>query len=211
MKKLLKEKRMKIVLASRNKKKKAELQTLLSQYIENIEILSLDDVDIYDEIVEDGDTFEDNALIKARVASATGYIGVGDDSGLEVDALDGAPGVYSARYAGEHGDDEANNNLLLKNLEDKADRSARFVCCIACVFPEKYGISPITVRGYVEGEILKERRGEGGFGYDPLFYCPLVGKTLAEVTAEEKNKVSHRGNAVFAFAERLKSLDIKEQ
>lgn len=202
---------MKIVLASRNKKKKAELQTLLSQYIENIEILSLDDVGIYDEIVEDGDTFEDNAIIKARVASATGYIGVGDDSGLEVDALDGAPGVYSARYAGEHGDDEANNDLLLKNLEDKADRSARFVCCIACVFPEKYGISPITVRGYVEGEILKERRGEGGFGYDPLFYCPLVGKTLAEVTAEEKNKVSHRGNAVFAFAERLKSLDIKEQ
>ncbi|MBO7249793.1 MAG: non-canonical purine NTP pyrophosphatase, partial [Clostridia bacterium] len=104
-----------------------------------------------------------------------------------------APGVYSARYAGEHGDDEANNDLLLKNLEDKADRSARFVCCIACVFPEKTGYEPIVVRGHVEGEILKERQGEGGFGYDPLFYFPQFGKTLAEVSPEEKNSVSHRG------------------
>ena len=200
---------MKIVLASRNKKKKAELQTLLSQYIEGIEILSLDDVGIYGEIEEDGVTFEENALIKARVAAESGYIGVGDDSGLEVDALDGAPGVYSARYAGEHGDDEANNDLLLKNLEDKEDRRGRFVCCIACVFPEKYGYDPIVVRGHVEGEILKERHGEGGFGYDPLFYFPQFDKTLAEVTPEEKNSVSHRGNAIKAFAERLKMLDIQ--
>ena len=110
---------MKIVLASRNKKKKAELQTLLSKYIEGIEILSLDDVGICGEIEEDGATFEENALIKARVAAESGYIGVGDDSGLMVDALGGAPGVYSARYAGDHGNDEANNDLLLKNLEDK--------------------------------------------------------------------------------------------
>ncbi len=201
---------MKIVLASRNKKKIGELQTLLSQYIEGIEILSLDDVGIHDEIEEDGETFEENALIKARVAVTSGYIGVGDDSGLEVDALDGAPGVYSARYAGDHGDDEANNDLLLKNLEDKTDRSARFVCCIACVFPEKYAAEPIVVRGYVEGEILKERQGEGGFGYDPLFYFPQFEKTLAEVTPEEKNSVSHRGNAIKAFAEELKKLNIKE-
>jgi len=201
---------MKIVLASRNKKKKAELQTLLSQYIENIEILSLDDVNIFGEIEEDGVTFEENALIKANVAAGSGYIGIGDDSGLEVDALGGAPGVYSARYAGEHGDDEANNDLLLKNLEDKVDRSGRFVCCIACVFPKKYGYEPIVVRGTVEGEILKERQGEGGFGYDPLFYFPEFGKTLAEVTPEEKNSVSHRGNAIKAFAEKLKVLDIKE-
>ena len=201
---------MKIVLASRNKKKKAELQTLLSQYIEGIEILSLDDVGIYGEIEEDGVTFEENALIKAKAAAESGYIGVGDDSGLEVDALGGAPGVYSARYAGEHGDDEANNDLLLKNLEDKDDRSARFVCCIACVFPEKYGYEPIVVRGYVEGEILKERHGDGGFGYDPLFYFPEFNKTLAEVTAEEKNKVSHRGNAIAAFAEKLKALELAE-
>lgn len=201
---------MKIVLASRNKKKISELQTLLSQYIEGIEIISLDDVGIHGEIEEDGETFEDNALIKARVAASSGYIGVGDDSGLEVDALGGAPGVYSARYAGDHGDDEANNDLLLNNLEDKTDRSARFVCCIACVFPEKYSEEPIVVRGYVEGEILKERQGEGGFGYDPLFYFPQFGKTLAEVTPEEKNSVSHRGNAIKAFAEKLSKLEIKE-
>ena len=201
---------MKIVLASRNKKKKAELQTLLSQYVDGIEILSLDDVGIFGEIEEDGVTFEENALIKARAAAESGYIGVGDDSGLEVDALGGAPGVYSARYAGEHGDDEANNNLLLKNLEDKADRSGRFVCCIACVFPERYGFDPIVVRGHVEGEILRERHGDGGFGYDPLFYFPQFGKTLAEVTPEKKNTVSHRGNAIKAFAEKLKVLEINE-
>lgn len=205
-----KEFEMKIVLASRNAKKIKELQTLLSQSIEGIEILSLDDVGIHGEIEEDGLTFEENALIKARVAASSGYIGVGDDSGLEVDALGGAPGVFSARYAGEHGDDEANNALLLKNLEDKADRSGRFVCCIACVFPEKYGFDPIVVRGHVEGQILKKRQGSGGFGYDPLFYFPQFGKTLAEVTPEEKNSVSHRGNAIAAFAKELKKLNIEE-
>ena len=201
---------MKIVLASRNKKKKIELQTLLSEYIEGIEILSLDDVGIYGEIEEDGVTFEENALIKARVAAESGYIGVGDDSGLEVDSLDGAPGVYSARYAGGHGDDEANNACLLKNLEGKTDRSARFVSCIACVFPPRYNIEAFTVRGKVEGEILYERRGEGGFGYDPLFYYAPFDKTLAEVTQEEKNSVSHRANAIKLFAEKLKTLNIEE-
>ena len=201
---------MKIVLASRNKKKKIELQTLLSHYIDGIEILSLDDVGIYGEIEEDGESFEENALIKARAAAESGFIGVGDDSGLEVDALGGSPGIYSARYAGEHGDDEANNTLLLKNLEDKSDRSARFVCSIACVFPERYSLEPIVVRGYVEGEILRERHGEGGFGYDPLFYFKQFGKTLAEVSPEEKNSVSHRANAIKLFAEKLQSLDIKE-
>ncbi len=201
---------MKIVLASRNKKKKVELQALLSQYIDNIEILSLDDVGIYGEIEENGETFEENALIKASAAATSGYIGVGDDSGLCVDALGGEPGVYSARYAGGHGDDEANNDLLLKNLEGKSDRGARFVCCLACVFPEKYGLEPFTVRGRVEGEILHERHGVGGFGYDPIFYYPPFGKTLAEVTSEEKNSVSHRAEAIRAFAEKLKTLDIKE-
>ncbi len=201
---------MKIVLASRNKKKKIELQALLSQYIEGIEILSLDDVGIYGEIEEDGVTFEENALIKARVAAESGYIGVGDDSGLEVDSLGGAPGVYSARYAGGHGDDEANNAYLLQNLEGKDDRHARFVSCIACVFPQKYNLEPFTVRGKVEGEILKERHGNGGFGYDPLFYYAPFGKTLAEVTQEEKNSVSHRANAIKLFAQKLKTLNIEE-
>ena len=118
---------MKIVLASRNQKKISELQTLLSEYIDGIEILSLDDVGMYGEIEENGKTFEENALIKANAAAASGYVGVGDDSGLEVDALGNAPGVYSARYAGEHGNDEANNILLLKNLEGVTDRRARFV------------------------------------------------------------------------------------
>lgn len=199
---------MKIVLASRNKKKIGELRAILSEYIDGIEILSLDDVGIYGEIEEDGDTFEQNALIKARVAAQSGYIGVGDDSGLCVNALGGAPGVYSARYAGDHGDDEANNDLLLKNLADKSDRSARFVCCIACIFPESYGYEPIVVRGEVEGEIISQRRGEGGFGYDPLFYFPQFDKTLAEVTPEQKNSVSHRGNAIKALAQKLKELNV---
>ncbi|MBO5845177.1 MAG: non-canonical purine NTP pyrophosphatase, partial [Clostridia bacterium] len=107
---------MRIVLASRNKKKIAELESLLGEYIEGIEILSLDDVGIHGEIEEDGESFRENALIKARVAASSGYIGIGDDSGLEVDALGGAPGIFSARYAGAHGDDAANNQLLLKNL-----------------------------------------------------------------------------------------------
>ncbi len=201
---------MKIVLASRNAKKKKELQVLLSQYIDGIEILSLDEVGIHGEIEEDGTTFEENALIKARVAAGSGYIGIGDDSGLEVDALGGAPGVYSARYAGEHGDDEANNDLLLKNLEGKSDRGGRFVCCIACVFPESYNEEDIVVRGTVEGEILRERHGDGGFGYDPLFYFPAFNKTLAEVPAEQKNLVSHRANAIKLFAEKLKALKINE-
>ncbi len=203
-------KSLKIVLASRNKKKIAELQALLSEHINGIEILSLDEVGIFGEIEENGETFEENALIKARVAASSGYIGVGDDSGLCVDALDGAPGVYSARYAGEHGDDEANNCLLLKNLDEKTDRHARFICCIACVFPEKYGIEPFTVRGRVEGEILRERYGEGGFGYDPIFYYPPLDKTLAEVTAQEKNSVSHRADAIRLFADRIKTLNIEE-
>jgi XTP/dITP diphosphohydrolase len=198
---------LKIVLASRNKKKKAELQTLLSQYVGGIEILSLDDVGIYGEIEEDGSTFEENALIKARVAAQSGYIGVGDDSGLCVDALDGAPGVFSARYAGGHGDDVANNAFLLKNLEGKSDRRARFVCCIACVFPDELGFDPIVVNGKVEGEILTSERGEGGFGYDPLFYFPQFDKTLAEVTPEQKNQVSHRANAIKLFAEKLSKIN----
>lgn len=201
---------MKIVLASRNQKKKKELYTLLSQYIDNIEILSLDEVGIYGEIEEDGETFEENALIKARCAASSGYIGVGDDSGLSVDALGGAPGVYSARYAGEHGDDEANNQLVLKNLAPFEDKSARFVCTIACVFPESCGnIEPIVVRGEVLGEITEKRSGNGGFGYDPYFFYPPFNKTLADVTAEEKNAVSHRGKAVKLLADQLKKLNVQ--
>ena len=202
---------MKIVLASRNRKKIEELRTLLSQSFADIEILSLDDVGILGEIEEDGTTFEENALIKARVAARSGYIGVGDDSGLSVDALDGEPGIYSARYAarchyaGDH-DDEGNNQALLHNLEQVPDeqRTGAYVCAIACVFPDG---REFTVRGESRGRILREYHGTGGFGYDPLFYFDEYGKTFAEVTPEEKHRVSHRGLAIAAFAEKLRSME----
>lgn len=195
---------MKIVLASRNAHKIGELQTLLSQYIKDIEILSLDDVGIFDEIEENGSTYLENALIKARAAAKSGYIGMGDDSGLSVRALGGAPGVYSARYSG--GDYAANNALLLKNLEGESDRYAEFVCTIACVFPD--GREPICVEGRTEGVILESLRGEGGFGYDPLFYYEPYKKTYAELTYDEKNSISHRCKAVEALAAEFKKINL---
>ena len=195
---------MKIVLASRNAHKIGELQTLLSQYIKDIEILSLDDVGIFDEIEENGSTYLENALIKARAAAKSGYIGMGDDSGLSVRALGGAPGVYSARYSG--GDYAANNALLLKNLEGERDRYAEFVCTIACVFPD--GREPICVEGRTEGVILESQRGEGGFGYDPLFYYEPYKKTYAELTYDEKNSISHRCKAVEALAAEFKKINL---
>ena len=201
---------MKIVLASRNRKKIAELKALLSEFIPNIEILSLDDVGIFGEIEEDGKTFAENALIKARVAASSGYIGVGDDSGLTVDVLGGAPGIYSARYSamcgyeGEH-NDEANNQVLLKQLEpySDAERTGAFVCTIACVFQDG---RELTVSGEAKGRILRTYAGKGGFGYDPLFYYEPLQKTFAELTPEEKNQISHRGAAVRAFAQKLLEL-----
>jgi len=194
---------MKIVLASSNKNKIKELRAILSDVLgDDIEVLSLKDAGITDEIVEDGNSFAENALIKARAAAESGMIGIGDDSGLAVDALGGAPGIFSARYAGEHGNDELNNKLLLENMKSVNDRRAAFVCCIACVFPD--GGEDIVVNGYIHGEILKEEKGSGGFGYDPLFYVKEFDKTLAELTAEEKNKVSHRANALREFAKIFK-------
>ena len=200
---------MKIVLASRNRKKIGELRTLLSKHFDNIEILSLDDVGIEGEIEENGSTFEENALIKARVAATSGFIGVGDDSGLTVDYLGGEPGIYSARYAarcnyaGEH-DDAANNTVLLQKLEGvpSEKRTAAFVCTIACVFPDG---REVLVRGEAPGVILSEYIGNGGFGYDPLFYYAPLKKTFASLTPEEKNAVSHRGRAVEKLAEALKN------
>ena len=193
---------MKIVLASQNKKKIVELRTILGEMLPEIEVLSLADAGIEGEIVEDGDTFEANALIKARAAAASGYIGVGDDSGLCVEALGGAPGVYSARYAGEHGDDEANLDLVLENMKGKTDRRAPFVCAIACAFPD--GSEPIVCYGRVDGELLEARDGEGGFGYDPIFYYPPFGKSFGVTSAEQKNTVSHRARALEAFAKALR-------
>jgi XTP/dITP diphosphohydrolase len=200
---------MKIVLASRNRKKIGELKTLLSKFFADIEILSLDDVGIFGEIEENGQTFEENALIKARVAATSGMIGVGDDSGLTVDYLGGEPGIYSARYAarcgyaGEH-NDAANNEVLLQRLAGvpAEQRSAAFVCTIACVFPDG---REVVVRGEAPGRILTEYVGEGGFGYDPLFYYEPLQKTYASLTPDEKNAISHRGRAVEKLAEALKN------
>ena len=197
---------MKIVLASRNAHKIKELQTLLSKYIEGIEILSLDEVGIFEEIEENGSTYLENALIKANAASKSGYIGMGDDSGLSVRALDGAPGVYSARYSGEHANYAANNALLLKNLEGESDRAAEFVCTIACVFPD--GREPICVEGRTQGVILEELRGNDGFGYDPLFYYEPFGKTYAELTYEEKNSISHRCKAIEKLAKEFETVKL---
>ena len=195
---------MKIVLASRNPHKIKELQTLLSQYIKDIEILSLDDVGIFDEIVEDGSTYLENAMIKARAAASSGYIGMGDDTGLSVRALGGAPGIYSARYSG--GDYAANNALLLKNLEGESDRFAEFVCTIACVFPD--GREPIYVEGRTQGVILESARGSEGFGYDPLFYYEPFGKTYAELTYDEKNSISHRCRAIEKLAKEFETVKL---
>ena len=192
---------MKLVLASQNAHKITELQTLLSEFFEGIDILSLREAGVEGDIVEDGSTFAENALIKARAAATSGLAGIGDDSGLEVYALDRAPGIYSARYAGEHGNDAANNQKLLAELQNKADRRGAFVCAIAVVLPDGRSI---VVEGRTEGEILTKARGEGGFGYDPLFYYPPMGKTFSEMSAEEKNAISHRGNALRKFAEQLK-------
>ncbi len=203
---------MDMILASRNQKKIRELNAILSSSIPDIRILSLDDIGFEGDIEEDGTTFEENALIKARTAMAAGgnrYPAVADDSGLAVDVLNGAPGVYSARYAGGHGNDEANNELLLENMQNTPDekRTAQFVSVIACVFPDG---REILVRGEAKGLILREYRGEGGFGYDPLFlYLPENegephDKTFSEMTAEEKNVISHRGRAIRKLAEKLK-------
>ena len=195
---------MKIVLASGNRHKIAELQAILKKYIPNIEVLSMKEVGIDDDIIEDGSTFEENAMIKARAVAKHGYIGVGDDSGLAVEALSGAPGIYSARYAGEHGNDAANNAKLLKEMQDKTDRAAAFVCAIACAFPEgEYSGKDFCVRGEAKGEILYELQGEGGFGYDPLFYVEEYNKTFAQLSPDEKNSISHRGVASELFAKRF--------
>ena len=184
---------MKIVLASRNKHKIGELQALLREYIPTVEVLSLDDVGFTEDIVEDGENFFENAYIKARAAASTGYIGLGDDSGLSVNALDGAPGIYSARYAGEHGDDEANNRLLLKNMEEMTDRRAYYTCAMVIAYPDGH---TKEAEGYMHGTLRYEGRGTGGFGYDPLFVPNGGAKTLAEYTAEEKNAISHRAEAL---------------
>ena len=194
----------KIVMASNNRHKIKEIEAFLRKLCPNdkngepFEILSLSDINFTDDIVEDGDTFEANALIKARTVAKLGYIGIADDSGLCVDALNGEPGVYSARYAGGH-DDADNNHKLLENMKDvpREERGAHFVSVIACVFPDG---RELVARGECPGTMLFDYRGNGGFGYDPLFLYEPMGKTFAEMNAEEKNAISHRARAMEKFA-----------
>ena len=186
---------MQFVLASHNKKKLAELSAIVSSL--GIEIIPLPEG--APEPEENGKTFEENAIIKAKSAAEfTGLPALADDSGLCVDALDGAPGIYSARYC--EGTDEDRNAFLLKNMQDKENRACRFVCAIACVLADG---ETLTVRGECEGTLLRENHGAGGFGYDPVFFVPPLKKTFAQLTAEEKNAISHRGNALTAFREKL--------
>jgi len=185
-------KKPRLVLASGNFGKLKEMRMLLG---DRFDVVSMKELGLDPDIDENGTTFEENALIKANVLSKlTGCAAIADDSGLEVDALGGRPGVYSARYSGVHGDDEANNQLLIKELENVAEpRTARYACAMALVRP---GHKPLVARGECEGYILREYRGTGGFGYDPLFLSADFDKTFAEATLEEKNAVSHRARAI---------------
>ena len=194
---------MKFVLASHNRKKLAEMQEILGEL--GVEVVLQSDVGLDLEPEENGTTFAENAAIKAMaVMQASGLPAIADDSGVCVDALNGAPGIYSARYGFDDTlDDWGRLQLLLKNTENVPDgqRQAQFVCVITMVTPEG---KVIQARGEVHGELLRAPAGTGGFGYDPIFYYPPFGKTLAEVTPEEKNQVSHRAVALRAFYDKLK-------
>lgn len=201
----------KMVLASHNKNKIAELETLIQHYSsKEIKLLSLDDIGYIGDIEESGTTFEENAIIKASVPAKMGYIGIADDSGLCIDALGGKPGIYSARYSGEGANDKKNNEKILDELKDVPEdqRRAKFVCVIACVFPESYNKKEIVVRGECGGVILNAERGHNGFGYDPLFSYEPLNKTFAELSPEEKNKISHRGNAIRRLSDKINSGEV---
>lgn len=194
---------MKILIATHNIKKRAELERILSPLGIDV-VIDTDIRCILRDVEENGSTFEENALIKAKAGCEdSGLPCIADDSGLVVDALNGAPGIYSARYCGVHGDDEANNNKLLNELKNVPDdkRTARFVCAVCCYFPDG---NTITVKGACEGTIYHEKHGNGGFGYDPLFNCE--GKPFGEITGEEKDKISHRGKALALLADELKKI-----
>lgn len=182
---------MDILVATNNENKLREIRAIMQ---DGYRIISLREKGIVSDPEETGLTFEENARIKAyHGLLMSGMPCMADDSGLEVLALRGAPGIQSARYSGVHGDDEANNRLLLKNLENKKDRRARYVCVICVVYPD--GREFIS-RGECVGRIMYSPRGHNGFGYDPLFFCPEYGKSYAEITADEKNRISHRSKAL---------------
>ena len=190
---------MRAVLASKNEKKLRELREILSGFGMEVILQSQAGVDV--EVEETGETFEENAILKAEaVCRATGLPAISDDSGLMVDALGGAPGVYSARYGGEGLDDTGRWQRLLGNMEGEDNRACRFISVICCAFPNG---DRILARGECPGRLAREASGQGGFGYDPVFYLPDLGKSMAELSPEEKNQISHRGNALRVFQQEL--------
>lgn len=193
---------MKLIIASNNAHKIYEIKKILSGKFD--EIISLREAGISHETVEDGKTFVENALKKAReIAEISGCPALADDSGITAHALGDEPGIYSARYAsldGENADDEANNALLLKKLSDKEDKSAHYTAAIALVYPDG---REVTAEGYMYGKIITERRGDRGFGYDPIFVPDGETRTVAEMTDEEKNAISHRAKGLSALLERI--------
>lgn len=191
-----------VIVATKNKGKLKEIKEILREF--DFEILSMEEAGVSEDIEETGQTFEENAIIKATgIQKLTGAMVIADDSGLEVDALNGAPGIFSARYSGEHANDLKNNQKLLDELKEvpDRDRTARFVCAIAVALGEN---KVFTVRGTVDGVIGHAPAGENGFGYDPLFYLAQYGKTMAQLTPEEKNKISHRGMALVKMVNELR-------
>ena len=194
---------MKVVLASKNKHKLVEISKITEKF--NMELVLQSELGVDIDVEEAGTTFEENSYLKAEaVMKATGLPALADDSGIAVDALNGEPGIYSARYGFDESlDDWGRLQLLLKNMEHVPDgqRQAQFVCVITMVTPEG---QTIQARGEIHGELLREPRGENGFGYDPIFYYPPAGMSTAEMAPEEKNEVSHRGNALKVFYDKLK-------
>ena len=195
----------KIVFATTNEGKVKEIKEILAGF--PIEVVSMKEMNITADIEENGATFEENSLIKAReVSKLTGLPAMADDSGLEVDYLNGEPGIYSARYLGRDTDYNYKNNYIIEKLENAKDeeRSARFVCVISIVLPDG---REFIKKGVLEGRIAYEIKGENGFGYDPVFYLPEYGMTSAELSGEEKNKISHRGKALGAMKELISGLE----
>lgn len=197
-----------LILASNNAKKLVELRAILADT--GIEVVPQREAGCDFEVEETGETFEENAFLKASaVTAATGEAAIADDSGLCVDALDGAPGVYSARFTGNHEDsDETRCRFLLEKMKNAEHRSARFVSCICCTLPNG---DVLRSRGECEGEILREPRGNNGFGYDPVFLVKAAGCSMAELSAEAKNRISHRAEALRRFEEELRDYNAAHQ
>ena len=183
---------MKLIIASNKAHKLTEMNAILAPFFDDVQ--SMREAGIEHETVEDGTTFMENAVKKAReLAEISGHAAIADDSGICVDALDGAPGIYSARFSGVHGDDKANNRLLLEKLEGVENRAAHYTCAIALCWPDG---RMLTAEDYLFGEIAHDEKGTGGFGYDPLFLLPERGVRTAELGPGEKNAISHRGKAL---------------